>query len=657
MLKLRKLLDDEDVEVRREAVEKIRGNPSEAAAELLLKAMKDNNWRVRKAAVEILFEEYPVDAYINGLIKILYIDDNAGARNSAIETLIRLDKKATPFLIDAFNTQNRDVRKFIIDVLGELRDKRSLPLMLDALRDEDDNVRASAVEHLGTIGEPAVVSALIEILDSGDLWTAYPAADALGRIGDRKAIPTLVKALSVKTLREPVLKALGSFAEPGTLRHIIPLLVDASKTIQEEAVKTIKSFYHRGVKEEFIAEEIKKFFGDRAIDILVSYAWSNKPEVRVSAILLLGLMKDERALTPLLELSLEEELAEDVKRALVFIGKDKPEVILPLFDTVSPYQKRFICGVAGELAQPVFYDRFEELMKEDDGHVRALAALSIAGIADIRAVVPLKNLLSDEYTDVQEAAVTALTNLKAGIVIDEFIRMLNDRNPVLRKNSVLVLGEIEAVEAVHAIGFALKDDNIDVRHAVVKSLSKIKTDDSVKYLMLALTDENPDIRSSAALTLGRIKREGIADSLILLLSDTDDAVRASAAKALGELKNKNAIEHLVSLLTDRNGFVVAAALESLSRIGGEGAKNSVIRMLSSEDKEIRRTAIRALAPFEGIEDALLQYLNDDDWATRVAVVEALCGRAAGKVKGEMEKLLDRENDATVKKAIEECLDA
>ncbi len=655
MQELEKLLDNEDVEVRREAVERLRGNPSDTSIGLLLKAMKDVSWRVRKTAVDILLGEYPVEAYIGGLIALLYLDDNAGARNSAIETLIKLDKKATSFLIEAFNTQNRDVRKFIIDVLGEFKDKRSLPLMLDALKDEDDNVRASAVEHLGKIGEPAVVNALIEILESGDLWTAYPAADALGRIGDRRAIPSLIKTLSIKTLREPVLKALGRFSAPETLKHIVPLLEDSSKTIQEEAVKTIKSFYHSGVREELIAEEMRKFFGNRIIDILVSHAWSNKPDVRISAILLLGLMKDERALAPLLELSLEEDLAEDVKRALVFIGKDKPEVILPLFDTVSPYQKRFICSVAGELASPAFYDMFEKQLTDDDGHVRRLAALSLSRIGDMRAITPIKNLLSDIYEDVQEAAVIALSNLKAGLAVDEFVRTLSDRNPVLRKNFVLLLGEIGAVEAVHAIGFALKDDDINVRHAVVRALSMIKTDDSIKYLTLALTDENPDIRASAALSLGSIKGKGVSESLVLLLTDPDDAVRVAAVKALGELGEKNTAGNLIRVLSDPNGFVVTAAIESLSKIGGESARDALINMLFSEDKEIKRTSIKALAPFEGIEDKLLPYLNDDDWATRIAAVEVLGTRAAGNVKVELERLLDKEDDPIVRKAIEESL--
>ena len=176
--------------------------------------MKDVSWRVRKTAVDILFQDYPVEEYIGGLIELLYIEDNAGARNSAIEALIRLGKRATVYLVEAFKTPNRDVRKFIIDVLGELMDNRSLGLMLEAIRDEDENVSATAVEHLGKVGEPSVVDALLEILDGGELWTAYPAADALGRIGDRKAVPHLLQALERKPLREPVLKALGLLADP-----------------------------------------------------------------------------------------------------------------------------------------------------------------------------------------------------------------------------------------------------------------------------------------------------------------------------------------------------------------------------------------------------------------------------------------------------------
>jgi HEAT repeat protein len=141
-----------------------------------------------------------------------------------------------------------------------------------------------------------------------------------------------------------------------------------------------------------------------------------------------------------------------------------------------------------------------------------------------------------------------------------------------------------------------------------------------------------------------------------LLSDPDDAVRGAVTKALGILKDTRAVTPLINLLTDENGFVVATTIESLGKIGGDEARDALLRMLISEDLEIRRTAIKALALFRDVDEALLPFLKDDDWATRVAVVEVLGKKAQGNIKRELERLLDVEEDPIVKKAVKESLD-
>lgn len=648
-------LSDSHIEIRREAVEKLSGRKDPSSIALLLTAMRDSSWRVRKTAVDILFQDYSVAEYIDGLIGLLHIEDNAGARNSAIESLIRLGKKATVYLIEAFKTPNKDVRKFIIDVLGELMDNRSLGLMLEAIRDEDENVRATAVEHLGKVREPSAVDALIDILESGDLWTAYPAADALGRIGNRKAVPHLLLALKRKPLREPVLKALGFLADPATLESIISFLEDGSKNVREQAIRTIEKMYHNGVDAGLITGELRRTLGDRAIELLVNYAWSNKREVRISAILLLGLMKDEAAYAPLLDISHEEEFAEDVKKALVFIGRENPESLLELFNTDKPHQMRFICEVAGEIVSPVYYDVLEGILNNEDGHVRSIAARSISKLGNGKATSKLMGLLTDPYEDVQEAAVDALKNLQDTLNINELVGMLKSENYFLRRNIACLLGKIKAGEAVEALGFALKDSKVMVRKAVVEALSSIGTSEAVRYLTYALTDEDPGIRISAVLSLGAIGGEGTLDSLLILTSDPDDFVRVSAAKALGLLKDRSAVKTLISLLSDRSGFVVTAAIESLQALGGNEARDAVLKMLSSEDDEIKRTAISALAGFEDVADRLIPFLRDPDWASRIAAVRAL-GRSPGqRAKIELEKMLDIEDDPTVIKAVEEIL--
>ncbi|MEW6675493.1 MAG: HEAT repeat domain-containing protein [Nitrospirota bacterium] len=653
---LERLLKDEDIEIRREALENLRGSSGDPyIISLLLRAMEDTSWRVRNAAIDILLEEHPVEAYIGGLINLLYFEDNAGARNSAIEALIKLNKKATPFLIEAFNTPNKDVRKFIIDVLGEFEDSRSLPLMLKAVKDEDENVRATSVERLGRIGEPTVVDALIEILESGDLWTAYPAADALGRIGDRKAIPSLINALEKKELRGPAIRALGLLGEPGTLKNIIPFIEDPSKSIQEETLRSIERFYHKGVDEGSITDEIKRLLGDRVLDILITHARSKNSEVGISAMLLLGLMKDERAYNPLLELSQDEKFREDVMKALVFIGKDKPESLLPLFETDNSYQRQFICEVAGRIASPVYFEALEKLLEDEDGHIRSLAAIAISKLNNPEAIESIKKILSDPYEDVQEAAVYALSNFKSNLSVTELIDMLDDANPALRKNAALLLGGIGATEAVSALGFTLKDDSVRVRKAVVRALSLLKTEDSIRYLTVALTDEEPEVRVMSVLSLGSIGGKGIFEILCLLTSDPDDSVRVATSKALGMLKDDRAVKPLVSLLSDKNGFVVTTAMESLSRIEGDEAKDALRRMLSSKDREVRRTAINALSSFDDVEEELLPFLKDEDWAIRMATVEVLGKRRSEIVRIELEDLLYKEEDPIVRKAVEENL--
>jgi HEAT repeat protein len=560
---LEKRLYEGDVEARREAVLVLSERPSGVAAEefakLLLRAMQDQSWRIRKTAVEVLIENYPLESFMNGLVKLLYIDDNAGARNSSIEVLTKLGKKSTEYLMEAFKTPNADVRKFIIDIIGEVKDKKALPLLIEALRDEDENVKASAVEHLGAMQEPSIVDVLVEILRGGDLWTAYPAVEALGRIGDKRAVPALVEAVEKRTLREPALRALGKLDDGSVIDKIVPYIEDRSKAVQHEALCALELLYHRGVAERIISGAIRKHYGENAADILIKHAKSNRADVKKSAILLLGLLKDENTLNQLLEISEDEDFADVVKRALLFVGSEKPEALLALFTQDNAIFLRFICDVAMELASPKFFDVMKGLIQHDDGHIRALAALTLSNIGDIRAVDLIKPLMVDAYPDVQEAAVKALTGLKEGIDISEALNTMKSDNPVLRKNVAMLLGELSSTEAVSELGFAMKDEDESVRRAVVRSLAMIGSAESVEHLSMALTDEEPSVRSMAAIALGQLGEATSFEHLSLLLDDSDDIVKVSSIKALGMLGDERAVSRIIEMLNKENGFVVTAA--------------------------------------------------------------------------------------------------
>ncbi|HEC97366.1 MAG TPA: hypothetical protein ENI58_04320 [Nitrospirae bacterium] len=645
---------NKEIESRRQKILSMKKRPE--GLNYILDSFRDESWRIRKTALNVLLEDFSPDSYIKELIGLLYVEDNAGARNTAIEALISLGKKAVPQLIAAFESDNHDVRKFIIDVLGFIGGQEVLPLLLRAIKDEDVNVRASAVESLGGLKEPSVINSLVEIIETGEVWTAYPAVDALGRIGDGTAIPYLLKVLKNSLLTEPALKALSEFSEPETLKEIIPFLHDRRRSIVEEALRTIEKFYQAGTSEEFISEQLHNILGDDAFDIFLRHINHKNRDVKGPAIVLLGLLCDHRAIKPLLELSEDEFFRDAVKRSLVFIGKRNPDYLIPGVKTEIPERNRLIVEVISELQNPAFYDILLWLLPDHDGHVVAHAARGLGWIGDRRAVEEIFPLLIHPYPDVQEAAVAALTELKNFLSITELIDKLSSPNVLLRKNTALILGNIHAVESIEALGFALKDESEEVRKAAVKAISMMGTDHANRYLRSALTDESAEIRAIATENFSLPGDMDALDSIIVMTQDPDEGVRASAARALSGYNDELSLKTLIGLLKDSNGFVVTQAIESISLFSDrKEARESLIKLLLSDDSEIRRTAILSMSAFPDVEEEVEPHLFSEDWATRLAAVQVLSKTGTQKSKICLEGMYDIEDDPTVRKAIEVAL--
>src|ERR1019366_7919978 len=106
-----------DEETRRLAVVGLSGYPVDKTKDYLFAALGDVSWRVRKEAVDALLASN-VSADIIEEFVLLLESDNAGLRNSAVESLERLGVRALPVLCRHVADDDHDVRKFVIDILG-----------------------------------------------------------------------------------------------------------------------------------------------------------------------------------------------------------------------------------------------------------------------------------------------------------------------------------------------------------------------------------------------------------------------------------------------------------------------------------------------------------------------------------------------------------
>src|SRR5262249_29372217 len=141
-----------DAEERRQATAQLGRLPLDRVLPLLIRALGDEDWRVRKEATiaaRVFAGEHALHA---ALIEVLAGGDNVGLRNAAVEVLAAAGHAATAALAQALPTLDADGRKLVVETLGRGRDPASIVTFEAALADADDNVRQGAVEAIAGLG-------------------------------------------------------------------------------------------------------------------------------------------------------------------------------------------------------------------------------------------------------------------------------------------------------------------------------------------------------------------------------------------------------------------------------------------------------------------------------------------------------------------------
>ncbi|MBX3199578.1 MAG: HEAT repeat domain-containing protein, partial [Labilithrix sp.] len=142
-------LEDPEPEVRRRAAQEIPSLPAPESCDLLLIALGDDDWRVRKEAAAVATRVEPRTAVVFAVARALAEHDNIGLRNAAVEALILIGPDAVPGAIDALGRLDADGRKLAVEVLAGAPTLAGIKTLVRASKDADVNVVVAALEGLG----------------------------------------------------------------------------------------------------------------------------------------------------------------------------------------------------------------------------------------------------------------------------------------------------------------------------------------------------------------------------------------------------------------------------------------------------------------------------------------------------------------------------
>ena len=198
-------LSNDDVKVRKEAIESLVGITDESAIEPLIKATTDDNAQVRFKAAEILGNMG--DVAVDKLIEEFKNAEGKDKRFIAFALKETEDKRVIPYFVEAVDDDDFGVRKVAVRALGELQAEDELDTIAKCLEDEDWGVKLAAIQALGDLATDESIKLIKDIRKTEDDKDFKKSCNKAIKKAEKRqkakaSGETIVKVIPMSTIKE-----------------------------------------------------------------------------------------------------------------------------------------------------------------------------------------------------------------------------------------------------------------------------------------------------------------------------------------------------------------------------------------------------------------------------------------------------------------------
>jgi HEAT repeat protein len=564
-------LSAEEPETRRLAARALSTAKASDAAPLLVTALGDADWRVRKEAVGVASAMSPREPVLDVLAAALDKKDDVGLRNAAVEALRAIGLPSLPVAERAFATLDPDGRKLAVEVLAGIDDAAVTGTLARALADSDENVRIAAAEALAktTSARAAATELLLEALRA----SAPPDM----RLACLRSLDTLGAVLSLEELEphasDPLTKpaAVRLFARSPAPRATLlcaTALDDSSRTVVREAARALAMRIPQSRAEELEIVSRTLAPAHEPLERLREMASEDAdPEVRSGALLVLGLVRHPDDAARFVDALADEAIAEAAELALRLYGQNDAHALLTATKTAAPPARGAAISIVPQVtrdgdALAVLRDALAA--EEHDVVVAALRSLSQVGQAEDLARAAF--LASNENPSVSLAAAHALA-------------ALTEKWPEEAKQQWLRIREEEEATLAGCV--------------LAACISREQADEGrrVEYLVRGAGHPEARVRCVAIEGLGGFAGSSDAKAAVTFaVADEEPSAALSAVRSLAALGDAEALERVIQRSKDAS--LVSAACDALRRMKkADVALDALTHRLARETDDTMRAAI------------------------------------------------------------------
>jgi len=259
-------------------------------------------------------------------VKLLQ-NENPALRQLALEQLAQFtdNHQVVDAVIKSLQDNDKDVRSYAADILGETTERQALIALSHSLEDTAWEVRQSTISSFGKIKNPDTVPFIVTALKDEHPQVRYSAAKELKKFTSPSVIRPLFETLKdeAESVREEAKSTLLNFSVNVPASMVAGFLLDANKLVREVVVEFLtsrvegnptphleracqdKEWDVRFLALKELSKVIQKLEGTdvKLVEINLSALNDENARVRYQAISNLGLLNDSSALDPLGEIA------------------------------------------------------------------------------------------------------------------------------------------------------------------------------------------------------------------------------------------------------------------------------------------------------------------------------------------------------------------
>ncbi|MCA9597791.1 MAG: HEAT repeat domain-containing protein [Myxococcales bacterium] len=663
----------EDPELRRRAAAALANEAGPKSVALLMRALGDEDWRVRKEATSAAVALRPSRAVLDALCSAFEPGQNVGLRNAAVEAIAGYGEVAVEALGNALATLDADGRKLAVEALAKTGRPRALRYLEATLGDDDPNVRAAAMEAVSQIASTCSTQAIVVLdrgLDSADALQRLAALEGLNNLAVTMPWHRIEPLLSDPVLERAALVAAGSSADPRAAAVLVSALDAAPRRAFGEVLAGIADLGRgEGALKRAIRESADRLSAGSVDRVLAFASGDAGPELRRLALLPAALLAGSRAAEVVLDALADDTVALEAEEALEALGADVAPELVRRATYGEASERAAYLELIGELASEQASADVVSVVRAAlrDANVEvACAALSAAAALGDASTLPLvaRWLNPSEPVAARKLAEGALARLseRHPDVAREFAAAAGPESAaavatIIANGTAPVFGTAE--KDVEYLSSLLSHEQAPLRRVALDALATLPSPLGVEAVAFALSDEEPEVRLAAVRALGRLGGAVATQRLFDLVDDAEEPeLSAAAIRALGETGDVRAIGVLRDIARSADGLAAVAAVDALSRTGDPRRIDALIDASSHPDSEVVKSALRGLA-LERDPRAVAHLgacLDHDAWDVRRLAADLLGRIGDGSAMGLLRAKLSTEGEPLVREAVARALE-